>query len=102
MKIIAYIAIGLAVVALGLGIYNQIEYVPKDTDSAMDLFGPELWREYHDTKMLYGYIEFALGAVAFVLGVIPAIKKEKIGWVAAILGLAAFFLGASHCTHMFS
>lgn len=102
MKILSYVAIVLAVGALGLGIYNQIEYVPKLDDSSRDLFGPELWHHYHDTKMLYGYIEFAIGGLAFILGIIPAIKKEKVGWVALVLGLAGFLLGASHCTHMFS
>lgn len=102
MKILAYIAIGLAAVAIGLGLYNQIEYVPKLTDDARELFGSDLWHHYHDTSMFYGYIEFAVGGLAFILGVIPAIKKEKIGWVAVVLGLVGFFLGASHCTHMFS
>lgn len=102
MKILSYIAIGLGVAALILGIYTQIEYVPKDSDEAREIFGSELWRHYHDTKMLYGYIEFAVGALAVILGLVSGIKKEKLGWIALGVGLVAFFLGASHCTHMFS
>lgn len=101
MKILAYIGIGLAAVAIGLGLYNEIEYVPKLGDDQRHLWGPELWMHYHDTKMLYGYIEFVVGAVALILGAIAGIKKEKIGWIAAGLGLVGFLLGASHCTHMF-
>lgn len=101
MKILAYIAIGLAAIAVGLGGYNQIEYVPKLTDDARELFGSELWHHYHDTSMSYGYIEFALGGLAVILGVIAGIKKEKIAWIGFILALIGFFLGASHCTHMF-
>lgn len=42
------------------------------------------------------------GLVSLIAGVIAGIKKQKLGWIAVILGLVSLVLGLSQATHMFS
>jgi hypothetical protein len=43
-----------------------------------------------------------LGLLAFIVSIIPAIKKEKIAWIGVGLSLVGFLIGAGYGTHMFS
>ncbi|PWL31510.1 MAG: hypothetical protein DCO96_04735 [Fluviicola sp. XM-24bin1] len=50
----------------------------------------------------FGVIVMGAGLLAFLLSIVPAIKKQKIAWIGVGLGVIMFFLGAAHGTHMFS
>lgn len=50
----------------------------------------------------FGVIVMGVGLLAFLLSIVPAIKKQKIAWIGVGLGVIMFFLGAAHGTHMFS
>ena len=101
MKILSIIGLVIAVIGAGAGIYNMIEFVPKNTDEAMSLFGDELWMYYHEQMMMWGNIAMGAGLLGLILGVVGGIKKEKIGWIAVAIGLVSLFLGLSQATHMF-
>lgn len=50
----------------------------------------------------FGVVVMGAGLLAFLLSIVPAIKKNNIAWIGVALGLITFFLGAAHGTHMFS
>ena len=99
MKILAFISIIVGLGGVIAGIYNQMEFVSLvESDSAPR----ELIWYWHDQKMLWGMIALGAGALSAILGVIAGIKKSKIGWLGALLGLVALFFGLAQSTHMFS
>lgn len=104
MKALAVIGIG----SIGLisGAYCQIEVIPNYNALfvSSDLSGLEqiMWHEYSDQKFLLGSIALLLGGIAAIVGIIAGLKKRKIGWIALVIGLISFFLGAAQSTHMFS
>jgi disulfide bond formation protein DsbB len=100
MKILAIIGLIISIIGISSGIYCQIEYMPK-VDQA-DIFGPELWHSYMEDKFMLGSIALFSGIAGVLVGTIAGIKKEKIGWIAVLIGLVSFFLGALQSTHMFS
>jgi cytochrome c biogenesis protein CcdA len=101
MKILSIVGLVISVIGAGAGIYNMIEFVPKMTDEARDLFGSDLWFAYHEEMMMWGNIAMGAGLLGIILGVVGGIKKEKIGWIAVAIGLVSLFLGLSQATHMF-
>lgn len=50
----------------------------------------------------FGIVVMAAGLLAFLLSIVPAVKKVSIAWIGVGLGVITFFLGAAHGTHMFS
>ncbi len=107
MKVLSIIALSIAIIGLGLGLYVQFEIVPNE--AYMDaLENPSeierrLWIHYHEQMVNFGVIAMALGGLGFLLGLFPAFKTKKpIAWISIVIGLAAFFLGASQGTHLFS
>ena len=100
MKVLSIIALILSLLGLGVGLYCQFQIVPF-CDSG-DSFADPMWRYYHDQKFLLGSIALFVGPVGALLGIISGIKKRKLGWIALILGLGSFVLGAMQATHMFS
>jgi len=50
----------------------------------------------------FGAVVMLVGLLAFLLSIIPAIKKQNIAWSGVGLGAIKFFLGATYGTHMFS
>ena len=98
MKILSIVSIVIGLLALVSGVYNQMEFVPLCESDNLPI---SMFREVHDQKNLWGYIAMFPGILAVILGVIAGIKKNKLGWIGAGLGLVTFFLGASQCTHMF-
>jgi hypothetical protein len=55
-----------------------------------------------ELKTDMGIMSLLIGAVIFIVGVIPVIKKEKLGWIGVLGGLTALAMGAAYGTHMFS
>jgi len=102
MKVLSIVGIVIALVGAGAGLYNLIEFVPKMSDDARDLFGRDLWYHYHEQKMMWGYVALGSGTLAILLGAIGGLKKQKLGWVAVAIGLVSLFFGLSQATHMFS
>ena len=99
MKILSIIALLISVGGLSAGIYNQMEFVPLcESDYAIG----ELFMYYHDQKMMWGTIALFAGALGTILGVVGGIKKQKIGWIAAVAGFVSLILGLMQSTHMFS
>ena len=100
MKILGIIGLIVAVVGISSGLYCQIEYMPKVDQE--ELFGRALHMSYMDDKMMFGQIALFAGGLGFILGIISGIKKAKLGWVAAGIGLISTILGLMQATHMFS
>ena len=100
MKILGIIALVISAIGIGAGIYCQLEFVPK-IDQA-DLFGPQLHMHYVDQKIFWGSIALFAGIPGFILGMIAGIKKAKIGWAAALIGIVSVIFGLMQATHMFS
>ena len=46
--------------------------------------------------------DIAMGGIAILLSLYPAIKKSKMGLIGITLGVISFFIGAAYGTHMFS
>jgi uncharacterized membrane protein YkgB len=55
-----------------------------------------------ELKTDMGIISLLIGSIIFIIGLIPVVKKQKLGWIGVLGGLAAFFMGAAYGTHMFS
>jgi hypothetical protein len=100
MKILAIIGLIISVIGISSGIYCQIEYMPK-VDQA-ELFGDALYYSYMEDRFMFGSVALFSGITGVLFGAITGVKKEKIGWIAVLIGLVSFFLGALQSTHMFS
>jgi len=106
MKILGIFALVFALIGAIVGIYCQLEIVPT-ADGFGDVFElgefeKIIYHEYKNQKFVLGSIALFSGILAVVIGIYPAIKKVKLAWVAAGIGLIAFFLGAMQSTHLFS
>ncbi len=55
-----------------------------------------------ELKTDMGIISLLAGAVIFIIGIIPVIKKEKLGWIGVLGGFTVLVMGAAYGTHMFS
>ncbi len=106
MKILGIFALIIALIGAIVGIYCQMEIVPtaEGFGNVFELgeFEKIIYHEYHNQKFVLGSIALFSGILAVLMGIFPAIKKVKIAWMAVMLGLVAFFLGAMQSTHMFS
>lgn len=108
MKIVNYIGIVIALIAIGIGYVNyqnkpsEPTYNSSLSDEANMQMNQE-WSEAHSNYVDTGaYVMFA-GILAFLLCVIAAIKtKDKLAYLGVLISLVAFFLGAATGTHMFS
>jgi hypothetical protein len=100
MKIVAIIGLVIAIIGISSGIYCQIEYMPKVDQE--QIFGPELYYLYMEDKFMFGSVALFAGIGGVLFGTLAGIKKQKLGWVALLIGLISFFLGALQATHMFS
>lgn len=98
MKVLSIIAIIIAAAGIGIGLHNQINIIPLLETTE----GDAIWMYYHDMKMLLGNIAMITGLLGIVGGVIAGVKKQKIGWLALILGLGSLIFGLSQATHLFS
>ena len=56
---------------------------------------------YDISKVLFGFIALMTGLIGTILGTIAGMKKADLGWIGAILGLIALYMGASQSTHNF-
>jgi len=116
MKVLGIIGVTVAVIALGLGMFLQFSVVPEaeSAESRMELASTMYGDNYYEnpvyradqdiarSKVPVGEIVLLVGGLAFLLSIVPAIKKQKIAWFGVIVGLATLLLGAAHGTHMFS
>ena len=116
MKILSYAGLGLGVLAAGLAIYLHFVIVPdvESKELALEIQSAMMNDEDDNIKVLrakleegrrkieYGEYTLLLGALAFLVSVYPAIKRNKFALIGGVLGLAAFFIGAAYGTHMFS
>ncbi len=105
MKILSIVALAIAVIGLAIGVYCQMEVVPnydyffRLTDrSALETM---MYRSYGDQKFILGSIALFTGILGVLLGLVTGIKKQKMGWIALLLALVSFVLGAMQSTHMF-
>ena len=98
MKVLSIIAIIIALAGLAIALHCQINIIPLLDSTG----GDAIWRHHHDLKMLFGNIAMIVGFLGAVGGVIAGIKKQKLGWIALVLGLASLVFGLSQATHMFS
>lgn len=112
MKIVAYIGIAMGAIAAIAGIYDYAVVQP-DKEIAMDIVfsAPDSFFGTPEHHALLDQMEFGtdfaiivmgLGLLAFIVSIIPAIKKEKLAWIGVALSLVGFFIGAGYGTHMFS
>ena len=113
MKILAYIGIALGALAAIAGIYDYAVVQPDKEIAENILFDThpesfygsaeqtELW-EVSDFGTNFAIAVMGLGLLAFIVSIIPAIKKEKIAWAGVALSLVGFLIGAAYGTHMFS
>lgn len=113
MKILAIICLVLGVVALGSGLYCQLEVVPAEesiqrVSRTMSLDDPRyaatnsLFREKNEQKHLFGQTALFAGGLGLLGGIFAGIKKAKLGFMAAAVSLPAVILGLLQATHMFS
>lgn len=113
MKILAIIGTLIGIVAIAAGLYLQFFVADAAAIAESTIFGAhdESWYggaehsaalEAMNWKTDLGIGVLFAGILAFVLSIIPAIKKQKIAWIGVLTGLAAFVIGALYGTHMFS
>ena len=115
MRILSFVGLGIGVLAAGLAIYLHFVVVPDvekqelawEIQSVMmndedDVTVFRAMDEQRRRKIEYGQYTLLLGALAFLVSVFPAIKRNKFAIVGGVLGLVAFFIGAAYGTHMFS
>ncbi len=109
MKIVNIIGIIIATIASIIG-YVNYEYwqpvePPFNPEEAQATAQParQAWAHAQDAYIdTATYVLFA-GVLAFILCLIPAIKKkDKWAFVGLILSLVAFLIGAATGTHLFS
>lgn len=55
-----------------------------------------------NAKTDFAVVVMGLGLLAFLLSIVPAIKKRHIAWVGVGVSIITFFLGAAQRTHMYS
>jgi uncharacterized membrane protein YkgB len=119
MKKLAIFSAALGLLGLAFALYlhfviAQNAYIAEsDIQHAQNYFGDDSLA-YYDTieyknnftkielKTDMGIISLLIGAVIFIIGVLPVVKKEKLGWIGVLGGLAALVMGAAYGTHMFS
>ena len=116
MKIMGISGTVLGVVALMMGLYLHFVIAPAayaadlNWEMANSLGNDNYYgslqqmvdRAALDAKTDFGIIVMGAGLLAFLVSLVPAIKKQKIAWIGVGLGLGVFFLGAAYGTHMFS
>lgn len=113
MKILGIIGTLIGAVAGILGGYLQFVMVPdaEMADARLNAYLNEAYYEsvQHQLDMStistmkdFGAAVMFVGLLAFLLSIVPAIKKQHIAWIGVGLGIVMFFLGAAHGTHMFS
>lgn len=113
MKILGLIGTIFGAIAGILGGYLQFVIIP-EYEIADARWTSHLDESYYgslqhqmDMATIEGKTDFAVivmgvGLLAFLLSIVPAIKKQHIAWIGVGLGAIMFFLGAAHGTHMFS
>lgn len=104
----------MGILAAGLAIYLHFIVVPDADkqelaiemhDVMMDDDDVSVYRaldEQRHRKIEYGEYTLLSGALAFLVSLFPAIKRNKFAIIGASLGLISFFIGAAYGTHMFS
>ena len=116
MKTLAFIGVAVSIIALGLGAYLQFSVVPEgeeaelraeiaqSVDAEAYYASPQNRIDFDliNAKTDVGEIVLLAGGIAFLLSIVPALKKQKIAWLGVLLGLGTLFLGAAYGTHMFS
>lgn len=113
MKILGIIGTVAGALAAILGVYLQFVLVPaaEIAESSWTSNTDEMYfgsAQHHldmatmEAATDFGAVVMFAGLLAFLLSIVPAIKKQKIAWIGVGLGVIMFFLGAAHGTHMFS
>ncbi len=120
MKKFALVSAILGVLSLGLAIYQHFVIVENaaiaevDMKHGLDTFrGDDIYEyyetsEYQESRATYelktdmGIVTLFVGLAVFLVGVVPVIKKQKLGWIGIIGGLASILIGLAYGTHMFS
>lgn len=116
MKKLGLIGVIIGVAALLLGVYLEFFLVPASqiAETSIDFGVSQLGDRYYGSAehfanldaieaiVDYGIYLMGAGLLAFLLSIVPAIKKQHIAWVGVLLGAITFFWGAAHGTHMFS
>ena len=115
MKTLGIIGFIVGILALFMGAYLQFVIVPAaEIAESADQLGSALGDSYYgsaehilnrnlmNAKTDIGEYTLLAGGIAFLLSIVPAIKKQKIAWIGVVCGLFALILGAAYGTHMFS
>ena len=113
MKTLAIIGTIIGIVAIGAGLYLQFFVADAAAIAEANFLGDHDLSWYGSAehtavmdamnwKIDLGIGVMFTGILAFLLSIIPAIKKQKIAWIGVLTGLGAFVIGAAYGTHMFS
>ena len=113
MKNLAIASLVLGLVALGVGLYCQLEVVPAERSLqkislSLSYDDPEyratnkLFLEKNDQKNLLGQIALVGSGLGLLVGIFAGIKKAKLGFIGALVSLPGLILGLLQATHMFS
>lgn len=113
MKILAIIGTFIGIGAICAALYLQFSVAETAAIAESTVFGEHDQSWYGSAEHLAGLDAMELktnlgvmvmfaGILAFLLSIIPAIKKQKIAWLGVLTGLGAFVIGAAFGTHMFS
>ena len=115
MKVLGIIGLVVGIVALLMGAYLQFSIVPaagvaETADELASSLGDLYYgspaelinRRDMEAKTEFGEYTLLVGGVAFLLSIVPAIKKQKTALFGVIFGFVALALGAAYGTHMFS
>ena len=95
MKIVAYIALGFSILAIGVGLYRMIETQPNfdsfcNVDELLDTnddLSVMLCDEYNSTVNMQTYATLGLGIVGAILGFLAFFKLMGAGGAPKILGV---------------
>lgn len=113
MKFLGIIGTATGALAAVLGLYLQFVLVPAaeiaesnfdnshDIEAYFNSVQSTIDRASMNAVTDFGAVVMFAGLLAFLLSIVPAVKKQNIAWIGVILGAITFFLGAAHGTHMF-
>ena len=116
MKSLARIGVAFGAIALILSLYLQFVIVVAADEAeasrnfAMNNPGSTYFGSSQhmfdmtaiERKVDFGIMVLGAGLLAFLVSIIPAIKKQNIAWLGVALGIIASLLGAAYGTHLFS
>ncbi|MBK9192969.1 MAG: hypothetical protein IPM77_16545 [Crocinitomicaceae bacterium] len=113
MKALSYLSVVLGILSALAAIYLAVVVAPEAESASNILFSLQPDNFYGsvehlnllarmELKITVGVAVLFGGILALILGIYPAVKKNKLGLIGLFLGIISALVGAAYGTHMFS